>query len=295
MVALFIINPVAGEGDQNDIRQKVAQYHSDIELTAHFLETSGENDAERIREALQTYSPEIVFACGGDGTVNLVGEILRGTPVTLGIIPRGSANGLATELELPYNVHDCLDVLLSGPRINLDTLIINDTYHCLHLADIGYNAQLIHDFESLKQRGHIGYLRGFLKTMKERPTAEITYNGPAGKEKEKVIMAVFANARMYGTGAVINPKGRLDDGHFELVLFRPWPRWYFPFLMVLSLFGKINMSRYTKIIVEKEVQVKLKTPLPLQVDGEPRGQVFDIQVRVCQNKISLAVRAGYFD
>lgn len=294
MVALFIINPVAGKGEQQDIQQKVMDYCTDHDLTCYFLETTGENDSARIRNALKTYAPDIAFACGGDGTVSMLGTVLRGTSIAMGIIPRGSANGLATELGLPYNVHDCLDVLLSSHRLPLDSLIINDNHDCFHLADVGYNAKLIHTFEKLEERGKLGYAKGFLRTMRQRTTATMTYTCPKGKKTSKVIMAVFANARMYGTGAIINPEGRLNDGKFELILFQPWPRWYFLFLAFLSLVGRIKTSRYVKSISLTKVTVALQTPLPLQIDGEPIGMFSDLTVRISDEKVLLAVPASYF-
>ena len=293
MIALFIVNPVAGDGSQENLQREVEDYASDRDLTCYFLETTGEQDPDRIRQALKQYRPDIAFACGGDGTVNMLGTILRGTSITLGIIPRGSANGLATELQLPYNVPNCLDVLLSGPRIQLDSLIINETHDCLHLADVGYNAQLIHDFEALEERGKIGYAKGFLRTMRRRPTATMVYPGSSGKKARRIIMAVFANARMYGTGAIINPDGRLNDEKFELVLFRPWPRWYFLYLGLLSITGRIKASGYVEIITRSKLQVTLQNPLPLQIDGEPMGKVFKLSVKVSKEKIALAVPASY--
>ena len=50
---------------------------------------------------IEKINPEYVIAVGGDGTVTMLANILAGTDTPLGILPAGSANGMAKELEIP--------------------------------------------------------------------------------------------------------------------------------------------------------------------------------------------------
>lgn len=102
------------------------------------------------------------------------------------------------------------------------------------------------------ERGKIGYAKGFLLVIRDRPVARVRYREDEKWKEKKIVMAVFANARKYGTGAIINSDGKLDDGAFEVVLFRPWPRWYSIFLGLLSYLGRIKKSAYVKVLSQKK-------------------------------------------
>lgn len=251
------------------------------------METTGEGDLERINTLIQEEKPETVVACGGDGTVNLVARALLGTPVNMGILPLGSANGLATELCIPENVPGALDVLLKGQPLPLDGLLINGKHHAFHLADAGYNARLVQEFESGDQRGQLGYARSFLRVARNRPLAKFKIRTDQKTFSRRSVMATFANARRYGTGAIVNPDGRTDDGQFELCLFLPWPRWYLVWMSVLFFIGQIDKSRYVKIIPCRTLQLEVDRPMPLQVDGELVGEARSISVEVLKDKVQV--------
>lgn len=247
------------------------------------METTGAGDMEQLNTLIQKENPEAVVACGGDGTVNLVARTLLGTPTKMGILPLGSANGLATELCIPKNVDEALDVLLHGRPLPLDGLIINGDHHAFHLADVGYNARLVQEFESGDQRGQLGYARSFLRVARNRPLAKFKIQADKQAFSRRGVMATFANARRYGTGAIVNPDGRTDDGQFELCLFLPWPRWYLVWMSVLFFIGQIEKSRYVKIIPCRTLQLEADRPMPLQVDGELVGEARSISVEVLKD------------
>lgn len=294
MKLLFILNPVAGPDDKEPVQPQIADYCESNHHSCHIMETQGDgNDAQRIRETIDQHQPELVFACGGDGTVNMVGQTLMGRDIPLGVLPLGSANGLATELGLPYNVRECIDVLVRGKTIHMDPLLINQSHYSFHLADIGYNARLIQQFEEMDQRGKIGYAKGFLRVIKDRPIAKVRYQEEGKWKEKKVVMAVFANAKKYGTGAIINPDGKLDDGHFEVILFRPWPRWYFIYLGLLSYLGRIKRSAYVKVLSQKKIHITTDAPLDMQIDGEPMGSTREVTVEICPEKVQLKVPVSF--
>lgn len=88
----------------------------------------------------------------------------------------------------------------------------------------------------------------------------------------------FANASKYGTGAVINPEGKLDDGKFELVIVKPFPR-----IKLLSIAWKmftrrLHTSDYVEIISCTKALVISNKKTTLQIDGEIIGKVKEIRL-----------------
>lgn len=286
---LFVINPVSGGVDKKAAKNQIERWWQRHNIDGKWLETTGNGDAKALREQLLEEPPQAVIACGGDGTINLVGRQVLGKDISMGILPLGSANGLATDLGIPDNVGQALDVLREPAQLEMDALLINERYYCFHLADMGYNAQLIQEFESGGSRGKRGYARSFLRVARNRPLAKYTLRTDQGSFKRRSIMAAFANARRYGTGAIVNPRGQLDDGRFELCLFLPWPRWYLLWISLLFFIGKIDRSRYVKIIACQQLELQTDRPLPLQIDGEMIGDYTQVTVNVVPEKVRVLV------
>lgn len=284
---LFVINPIAGDMDKSQALAQIEQWCSKKSWNHQLLKTTGQDDDARIEEAIAEFSPDTVVAGGGDGTVNLIARILLGKNCRLGILPLGSANGLATELGISKNVAEALDVLDSGQVVKMDALLVNGEHYCFHLSDIGYNAKLIQSFEREGNRGQLGYAREFLRTMRERPVSLYRVEAGGRQLERSAVMITFANARRYGTGAVVNPRGRLDDGRFEVCIFRPWPRWYLLWLGILFFVGRLEESRYVQILSVREVTVRTGKPLPLQVDGELLGEREKVRVEVVGQKVGV--------
>jgi diacylglycerol kinase (ATP) len=287
---LFVINPISGGLDKKEPVGRLEAGCVAQNWSYRILETTGEQDDRRITTAIETFAPDTVVAGGGDGTVNLVARVLLDHPhCRLGILPLGSANGLATDLGIPSNVSGALEVLRTGRLVAMDALRIQQDHYCFHLADIGYNAELVARFERTGLRGKLGYARELLRTILRRPVArcELTVDGHSFRQR--AVMITFANGQRYGTGAVVNPAGRLDDGCFEVCIFQPWPRWYLVWMVLLAFVGRIDKSRWVKIIPARRAEVVVEPPLALQADGEGLGKPRRVSVVLAPKKVSLWV------
>ena len=92
---------------------------------------------------------------------------------------------------------------------------------CLHLADFGINANLIQKFEQDESRGMLGYVKHSIGEIFSAESMKFQL-----KIDEDVIditakMIVIANGDRYGTGAIVNCKGVMDDGKFEVISLNP--------------------------------------------------------------------------
>lgn len=109
----------------------------------------------------------------------MIAQLLLNSPAQLGIIPLGSANGLAYELDIEEDVEESLELLMIGNSISMDVIQINDEFICLHLSDLGFNAKMIKDFEESGERGMLSYAKSFFGSLMEKKTNEfrIEFNG----------------------------------------------------------------------------------------------------------------------
>lgn len=283
---LFCINPRSGRGDREDFYQFLNKFPSD-QFSYRLYEINSSGDADKIKYLIIDYRPDIVAAVGGDGTVNLISKILIYRNEKLAIIPYGSANGMAKELGI-NNAEIAFDALITGLSKQIDLLSIND-HIIIHLGDVGLNARIIKRFEQENVRGLKSYAKQLLKEifLTRQYSFEIIFDGI--KIKRKAIMIVFANAAKYGTGAIINPIGKIDDGKFEICIIKPFP-FYYLFIFIIKFFkGSLNSSKYVEIISCREAFVKSNKKLLLHCDGEIINKTNRISVTIKPKSLNIII------
>ena len=286
MIFLFAINPVSGGKAKTDWEDGINTYFADSPHTAELLHLNGKTDAETIRRAVAELKPDRVVAVGGDGTLKIVAETLLDTGIPLGVLPAGSANGMARELGIPVDVVGSLNVVVNGTPKPVDLISINDNDICLHLSDIGLNAQVVKHYQQNNWRGMFGYLRSVVKSLRRRRQLRVEIKAGDNCIQRVALMIVLANARMYGTGAVINPDGDVSDGHFEVVVFRRLTGWG-----LLKLFWRYRPfdPKNIEIFPATSVTIETHRRAYFQIDGEYRGRVTKISAHIQPGAITMLV------
>ena len=181
-----------------------------------------------------------------------------------------------------------LDIILNGQVKKIDVIRINDKEISLHLSDIGLNALLIKYFEKNKGRGKWGYFKAIFRTMWEKQKMHVRITADGAEERRKAYMIVIANASKYGTGALINPEGKLDDGTFELIIVRRLA--LAELIKMLIQHRQFNPNKID-IIKAKEVTLVPVRRAYFQVDGEYRGKVQQVKASVLPGSLTLVLSA----
>ncbi|SDZ95734.1 lipid kinase, YegS/Rv2252/BmrU family [Flavobacterium gillisiae] len=283
---ILIVNPVAGGIDKSEIIEATSVFADKEGLNLVLYTTTAGDDTSKIKGLYDTFKPERVIVAGGDGTIKLVAEALEGVDVIFGIIPAGSANGLATDLNIPKRLEDNLPIAFHHTFMEMDMIVINGN-KSLHLSDLGLNAELIKNYESSAIHGKWGYALQVFNTLveKEEPfSATITANGQIFECVAQMI--VIANSKKYGTGIVINPQGIMNDGKFELVLLKN---------LDLPIFAKIIAGNIPvesgdiEIISTDKANIKLNSAVSFQIDGEYCGRETELNVSISPKKFKVAI------
>lgn len=278
---LFVINPKSGNSQDINFEDQILQFAQAEKFDYKIYKTKGENDGPRIHQLLDTFQPKKVVAVGGDGTINLVAAELIGKKIVLGIIPGGSANGLAFNLNIPTRFSDALDINIKGDSVAMDVIRVNDKHYCFHLSDLGINARIVKRFERENMRGMLGYGKQLFKELFS-PKSFFSYNieTDTKKKRSKAEMIVIANAQSYGTGVKINPTGKFNDGKFEVVAIRPYP-WWFVFNFVFAGFsGKLHRMEYVEVFQAKEALISVDHHQDFQIDGEVMGKERNLKLEI---------------
>lgn len=282
---LLIINPVSGDTEKQPIINMVRNFlRPGTELKVH--ETSGRDDINEIRSALKAFRPDRILVAGGDGTIKVTAQACEGTGTIVGILPAGSANGLATDLGLPLDYERAVVPAMGYDIIKMDALRIGDSIG-LHISDFGINAELIKKYSESSVRGHFGYFLSSVPTLFETECPyDFTIRANGSTKTVKAVMVAFANSKKFGTGALVNPNGKVDDGKFEVLIFKK--------LDVVEIFrtleGNIEMDGdFVEVIQTTDVKVTTDKPVNFQIDGEPSGTRTEVSVSIIPNFTHIAI------
>ena len=214
----------------------------------------------------------------------MVADLLKETSTPLGILPAGSANGMAKELGIPVTINEALDVIVNGTAKPIDIIRINEEHACIHLSDVGLNAKLVKYFEQSGGRGMWGYGRAILRVLREKRKLRVTLEVNGEKIKREAYMVALCNARMYGTGANINPEGDVADGKFEIVIVRK--------LNLIEIFKSIFTElsfrpENIEIFSTTAAQITLQRKSYFQIDGELMDKTTRINARILPSVLKV--------
>lgn len=282
---LFVINPVSGGKQKNDHQDAIKKYFETLPHKIDLFLLDDKNNAQSLERHIEKLKPQIIVAVGGDGTVSMVAKKILGTDMTLGILPAGSANGMARELNISENIEEALKIIENGRIRKADVLNINNLI-CLHLSDIGLNARLVKYFEEANLRGMWGYARVALKVLFKTQNIRVIIETKDSEIIRDAFMVVLANASKYGTGAVINPTGDLYDGLFEVVIIRQLS---IITLIKMWLRPKTLNPQKIEVIQARSVRILTQRKVHFQVDGEYIGKVHRIQAKILPAQLNILV------
>ena len=282
MKLLFIVNPGSGS-DNIDFKTVISDFFKSLEHTFEIYQLTENCSPEQIKTAIDQSKAERVIAVGGDGTLKLVADLLKGTKTPIGIIPAGSANGMAKELGIPLNIDEALALTISGETKEIHAVIVNGEL-CIHLSDIGFNAYIVKKFDDLPQRGMWGYTKALWKALWSHHKMEVEFNIGQETIRSEAAMVVIANATMYGTGVKINPDGKLGDDVFEVILVKKYS-----FLEIIKIrFTSLPFNpEKIKSFQTKNLRIKTRNKVHFQVDGEYIGKVNTIEAKLLPAAITV--------
>ena len=299
--ACLLVNPVGG-GVAKDDGDQVAKIWTALRaagIWAEIVETREGEPPGFLAKKAAAEGFSMVIACGGDGTVGAVAKGLVGTDCPLGILPLGTYNNFARALRLPSDVQSACKVLARGQVRRVDVGVANDSHYFFEAAGVGIDAQLFPLGEEIKG----GNWRRLWAAAKLAYQAEPTrihfeldlplseayqvagsvtaanpsgnlFSGQSGHALDfSAFMLIVANGRYYGSGFTVAPGAVLDDGLFNVRIFRNFSKGE-----LLKHFWSISRRRYAyspKIdtFSASEVRITAKTDLPFHVDGYRAGNL----------------------
>ncbi len=288
MKLLFIVNPISGGVNKEPFLKDAQQLCKRYGITLTIFRTTGKNDKEELQKILEKEQPDKIAAVGGDGTVLFSAICLLGSQFPLGIIPKGSANGMAKELGVNGSALEALkDIIMSEVYRGLDVVRINGTHYSMHIGDVGINANLVKSFSEDSRRGMTTYAKYFIQEIKKTKAFPVKVEMDGSVSEELCYMAAICNSGRYGTGVILSNQSDLFDGKFEIVLLKEKG---IDTLIEAGL-TKFNESFYknthTHTLSGNHARIYFDEPRTLQLDGEIIGSFSELEVEMLRGAVRI--------
>ena len=290
----FILNPKSGKEPANqEYIAKCIQLNfpgADMRLTS-----APKHATELAREAA-AHGFESVVVLGGDGTINEAAQGLVGTQTALGIIPRGSGNGLAREIGMFLPLEEALVKLQRATVHACDVGMANNELF-LNVAGVGIEAKIAWQFMEHGKTGTRGKAPYFTLGAKTfftyKPnTLRVTTDGHT--QEMAPLTLVFANGRQYGSNFKIAPQARLTDGKLDMVEIKNVAKYKLlaavPFFFTDKKppFGVTVTTQITSVVIESDHEILY------HIDGEPRKTDRRLEITVKPGALRLLLpQYGY--
>ncbi len=243
----------------------------------------------RVREAIEE-GAELLFVWGGDGTVQRCVDALDGADVPLAIVPAGTANLFATNLEIPKDIEQAVRIGLHGVRRRLDVGRMNGERFAV-MAGAGFDAQMIRAADAgLKDRiGRVAYVWTGMKELGRKPfEARIKVDGSTWFEGKASSVLLGNVGELFG-GVEAFEDAKPDDGVLELGVVTAddlleWTR-----TIARTAVGVSSTSPFVRVTKAKEATVSFDRKILYELDGGDRKKVKKLKIAVEPSAIEVCV------
>jgi YegS/Rv2252/BmrU family lipid kinase len=266
---LLVYNPIAGPRDRREQMNALINRQRERGLELVNAPTAGVGDATEIVRSFLKKGLDLVVVCGGDGTISEAACGLEGSEVPLAVLPGGTSNVLARELQIPLDF-DAAEELLQDGLPSPIRFAHADGRPFLLWAGAGLDARVMSKVNvKLKLKRWLGRTGISLTAMTEFlryefPRLEVVVDGVS----HQATFAVVCRASRYAGDWIIAPEARLDGEALDVMLFSRRSH-----MDLLTLFLLMRQARsehlengLARIVRGREVEIRSLEPYPVEVE-----------------------------
>lgn len=283
------------------------------------IETTAEDPGVGQAEQALSEGVDVVCPLGGDGTVRAVATALVGTDTPLGLLPGGTGNLLARNLELPVDsIEAALEVVLSGTNRRIDVGLVrlfpdspsvdalkgdadddsdprrDDEEIFLVMTGIGVDAEVMANTNE-KVKGVLGWpayvFSGLGRMFRRGFRVRLSTDGGAPQEQHAQSVIIGNCGTLQGNLQLL-PDAQLDDGVLDAVIMAP--KGPVGWIAVGADLASRHQRGHQRLFrsTGKRLTVVTTDRIETQIDGDPKGEQFGLTTRILPGSLVVRVPIG---
>ncbi|RZK50797.1 MAG: diacylglycerol kinase family lipid kinase [Pedobacter sp.] len=283
---LFIINPISGGKSKEHLPEQILHTLDVQKFDPNFVFTNRVGHAAELTEQAIRENYQLVVGVGGDGTLNEIASKLVHAEIPLGIIPLGSGNGLARDLQVPMNFKQAVECINRFQVECIDVLKLNERFF-FNMAGMGYDALISEAFKYSRKRGFWEYLKLCIQKFRdfEPETYRLELDGKL--VEQRAFLVSIANSSQYGNNIYISPNSSLRDGQMEIITVEPLNWRELVLLGILMAIKRTQKFPKWKAISAQEVKIFRQTDGPIHLDGEPLRMAGTLHIQLFSQALQV--------
>jgi len=263
-----------------------------------WLETSAEDPGRGMTAEAVAAGVDLVIGAGGDGTIRIVADGLAGTGIPMGLIPAGTANLLARNLNVPLQEAAAVEVAVTGrPRtIDLIKITVDDreAEHFAVIAGIGVDAMIMDEVDDdLKAKvGSAAYFLAAGKALGRLPidlTVQIDDHRPM---RRRAMLCAIGNVSDLQGNITLIPGARPDDGMLDVYIASPHRLRHWLQLGVRLVTRRPKKDDQVDQWTGKTVTVTIDGSDNYQLDGDVVGECARLVAEIVPAALTVQVPAA---
>lgn len=233
---------------------------------------------------------DIIFVWGGDGSVQKCVDVLARQEVPLAILPAGTGNLLARNLNIPQDIKEAVEIGLHGDRRSIDTGTINGEHFSI-MAGAGLDALTMEDADrGLKDRfGRAAYLWTGARQLAAAPIRCRVWAEGRKFYKGKVTCVLIGNLSQIMGSIEVFEDSKPDDGILEIGVMSAKSRTQWVRTISRVVVGRAENSPFVQTTRGTKFKVRFDHKVVYELDGSVRKPTKKLDIKIHPRSITICV------
>jgi diacylglycerol kinase family enzyme len=286
---IVLLNPHAGHDASTSQAITTAFDAAGVEATVR--QTDGARLHAAALDAL-TDGTRMIVAAGGDGTISAVASALAGTDVALGVLPLGTLNHFAKDLQIPTKLDDAANIAVAGQTMLVDVGEVNGRIF-VNNSSVGAYPQLVVERRSQQKGKRLSEAIAAMRVLRNYRKLLVEVVGDHVDRVARTPFVFVGNNEYQLDGLDFGARPRLDAGTLHLCMAPDIGRMRFAAIVASALIGRLaDGGRFESMCLPECAIRSVSRRLLVSLDGEVALLDTPLKYRIRRRTLRVVVPAG---
>ncbi len=293
--AEVIINSASGTNTTEDLLREIQQGFTSEGVDARIHLATDGADIDVLAQRAANTDAEIIIAGGGDGTLNSVASAVLSSNKILGVLPLGTLNHFAKDLQIPLDIKEAIETITRGRTMQVDVGEFNGRIF-LNNSSLGLYPSIVREREKQQRLGYRkwpAYAWAALSVLMRYPFLDLRLQAEGKELLTRTPFLFIGNNRYEMETLNIGGRSALDAGTLSLYLTHRTGRLGLIRLAWRALFGGLNQEKDFMALTTEELFIETrKRRLRVAMDGEVTVVEPPLRYRIRKKALKVRVPAA---